>query len=582
MPIQLRQQERTILPTTETGNVKANPNMLAGEFAAQRDLAGAIQQFGGAMAGISAKMYQVDVQREQNDFDAKENESQMAMRKFMMDNPDGDFEYDENHKVVNSKYIQEFNKRQIELSNYANSYKTKHGKEFATQQFNSNKPIRQYEVDAYSNRDRLDQAAAALDTNIQTIVNNEVDSLKYDFWKKQQEQLDPEKAKTLTPDDYKQALISGLLKNGVESRVVSAENAVAMEAKTAAIISANTREAAITSAVQTAQTFQKDGVTDMAAAQDYIGKALGSGSKEAQDALNRLQNWNQQEAINNEKSFIDWQNQQDGELQKLADNDQWQQIIEKTKAADSGIASKQSDQSKWKKVWISQAEDKLKGTDNTTDWETYKKIDDSLVALSKGNKKYEDVRTELIDSHKKLSSEDFRSLKTDLEAYRTGDKVLTDNKDYFDAIDDFQSKKFFAPSDERMKDLLPEKQYAAYDKLDDETKVVYRDNYSVVLKTKAKNEMEKWLKENPTATEQQKEERLTEVLALPAEEKSKSILTEWWNKKVITPKYDTLGDRLLGNEKRQTMPTIKNDADYNELSSGTEFIDPDGKRRRKL
>lgn len=222
MPIQLRQTERTVLPTPEVGSIKMPANMYGAEFQAQENMAGAIKQFGGAMADISAKMYQVDVQREQNDFEAKENESQMSMRKFMQDNPDGNFEYDDNGKVTNSTYIQEFNKRQDELLGYANSYKTKHGKELATQRFNANKPIRQFEVDAYSSRDRLEQANASLTNNINTIVNNEVDPVKFDLYRK-------ETGQNITADEYKQVLIKGLVQNAVASRVISPTDAIKLE-----------------------------------------------------------------------------------------------------------------------------------------------------------------------------------------------------------------------------------------------------------------------------------------------------------------------------------------------------------------
>lgn len=456
MPIQLRQQERTILPTTETGNVKANPDMYAGEFAAQRSMAGAIKEFGGAMADISAKMYQVDVQREQNDFEAKENESQMAMRKFMMDNPDGDFKYDNNGKVVDSKYLQEFNKRQVELANYANSYKTKHGKEFATQRFNANKPIRQYEVDAYSSRDRLDQAAASLDTNIQSIVNNEVDPLKYDFWIKEQEQINPEKAKTLTPDDYKKALISGLLKDHVKTRVVSAENAVAIESKVAGIIQKQEREMLKNNVFANLQGIAQEKGWDEALKLVNDPVYQKTNNLDADSVAELTTKVNQQKSISENllKQTLEKENNDIGEA-----------IIK----GDTGVLDiiKNSHLSyDQKKKWTEEINKK-----SSHDDEVYNKL------LTEVSQNPESVDSEYLASHiaKGINVDDYKELNGILTTLNKQDnyKKIIHNQ-YVKAINDLQTAKFFNPDDKIG---------------------------NIQIATKALSALENWSRKNPEATD---------------------------------------------------------------------------------
>ena len=66
------------MPTGESPNVTLNPNMFAGETAAQQRLAGAIQQFGGVMGDIGLKMQDAEVEREQKEFQIKVNETNQA------------------------------------------------------------------------------------------------------------------------------------------------------------------------------------------------------------------------------------------------------------------------------------------------------------------------------------------------------------------------------------------------------------------------------------------------------------------------------------------------------------------------
>lgn len=254
---------------------------------------------------------------------------------------------------------------------------------------------------------------------------------------------------------------------------------------------------------------------------------------EATAAINNLKTLLEQNKLNQRNEWDTKSGEMDADLQKKMESQDYTAVI-KSVSAFEPYGEFKSQQVKWKQGWIDAAEKKLKGTENITDVRTYVKLDNAITDLSKGNKSYDEVRDMLLDSRKNLSESDFGDLRTEVEKHRSKDTTMAENKKYFDSIEDLQQKGLFVPSEKKMQQILPAGELEKYNALEQDQKDSYRANYSIQIKLKTKNEFEKWLKDNPTATEAQKEERFTQILTLPAQEKTQSWISKLWiNKSVV-------------------------------------------------
>jgi hypothetical protein len=80
-----------------------------------------------------------------------------------------------------------------------------------------------------------------------------------------------------------------------------------------------------------------------------------------------MHDYSDQMDIDNTKAYDDWQNKQDGEAQKLLDSGKYTDLKEFVKNSDSGVLSKQTEQSKWKQAWSKVADDYLSGNQTPSD-----------------------------------------------------------------------------------------------------------------------------------------------------------------------------------------------------------------------
>ncbi len=384
MPIQLRQKERTVLPTSQGSGVKASPGAFSAEADALRQLAAGARQLGGTLQNISAKMYQVDVDRELNDFQAAKNESDRVTEQFMIENSWEATRYDETTGAVLESNYSKFSDAQIKALNArANSYKTKGGKTGASQYLNINAPLMQGKVDRYSNRARTEQAAAAGVVIIDDIMNNPADETAYDLYR-------ATTGETPTEQEFKLIQVDKQIEGMLQSRVISPQKALSLKKGAIAIGEEQLKSSIEQQAFEIAATQGYPAAEEMLRDPATVSGLLESGMKreDARSLLNDVSERVKHQQVQVEEKIEQQREIDRGEIYNAIESGQVK-LPDGSTSTDirSFIESTSLDEDEQEDMWqksIKETDRKLKGEDIVTVPQVKTELYNSMMGILTG------------------------------------------------------------------------------------------------------------------------------------------------------------------------------------------------------
>lgn len=209
---------RQVLPTSESGNVKADPNMYAGEYEAARQIADTAQR---GVTDVYQTLHKAEVDREYTEFESQVNTARMEQYEYMLNNNDN-LTGEDAHGNPITDYTTSWDQRMKGLSDVAGKLKTKQARTSALNYLNVNGPNwRKSEILPFVNRERMARSGAtgefAIEQAATALFTTEVDG------------INKEKRKAGLPDvsedEYRVAKMNEIAQGLVDKNIWSEEKA---------------------------------------------------------------------------------------------------------------------------------------------------------------------------------------------------------------------------------------------------------------------------------------------------------------------------------------------------------------------